>query len=100
MPHGWALNASAAQERRLGTLTDEVWENMTHWKGVPALTWLLLGFAFLTLLVGIGAMRLVDEHVSGEAIAVFVTAVFAVVAHHIGHVSGHQLAVGDDHQSQ
>jgi hypothetical protein len=64
-----------------------------YWKRIPPLTWLFLAFALVTLLVGIVAMNVLDPHISGEGVAAFVTAVFAVVAGHVGHLSGHQLAL-------
>jgi fatty acid desaturase len=63
-----------------------------YWREVPAVTWLLVGFAALVLLIGFGGMALLGADVSGQAVATLVTAIFGVVATHVGHVTGHNQA--------
>jgi len=68
-------------------LTDE-----EYWKGVPGITWLVLVFALFVVIAGLTTMAIFATNISPEAITTLVTAVFGVVATHIGHMSGHQAA--------
>jgi uncharacterized membrane protein len=63
-----------------------------YWKGVPGITWLLLAFALFVVVAGFSVMAIFATNVTPEAITALVTAVFGVVATHIGHMAGHQAA--------
>ena len=63
---------------------------MRDWKGVPAVSWVMVGFA--VVMSGTIAYLAVQGKLSSEVTGALISALIAVVVTHLAHVSGQALA--------